>query len=105
MSAHASACHLGFDEGLIAWGLDASVVPALSGLDGAWDSVLRVVVTVALSSWDVDEVVPGVNPWRHLLGAVVFISLCGVAASLTAVLVGPTAPGASGCRSVTRSFV
>lgn len=36
---------------------------------------LRVVATVALSWWAVDEIVRGVNPWRRLLGTVVFAGL------------------------------
>ncbi len=59
---------------LIVW-IAASVVLALSDPDGTWGVSLRVVATVALSWWAVDEVIRGVNPWRRLLGAVVFAGL------------------------------
>ena len=59
---------------LIVW-IAASVVLALSDPDGTWRLALRVVATVALSWWAVDEVIRGVNPWRRLLGAVVFAGL------------------------------
>lgn len=59
---------------LVVW-MAASVVRALSGLDGAWGLALRVVAMVALGWWAVDEVVRGVNPWRRLLGAVVLAGL------------------------------
>jgi hypothetical protein len=59
---------------LIVW-IAASVVLALSDPDGVWGLVLRVAATVALSWWAVDEVVRGVNPWRRLLGVVVFAGL------------------------------
>jgi hypothetical protein len=59
---------------LIVW-IAASVVLALSDPDGAWGLSLRVVATVALGWWAVDEVVRGVNPWRRVLGVVVFASL------------------------------
>jgi hypothetical protein len=59
---------------LVVW-MAASVLRALSDPDGAWGLALRVVATVALSWWAVDEVVRGVNPWRRLLGAVVFAGL------------------------------
>jgi hypothetical protein len=62
------------NKALIAW-LAASVVLVLSDPDGAWGLALRVVAIVALSWWAVDEVVRGVNPWRRLLGAVVFAGL------------------------------
>jgi hypothetical protein len=63
---------------LVVW-LVASAARALSGLDGAWGTALRVVATLALGWWAVDEIARGVNPWRRLLGAVV---LAGLAASL-----------------------
>ena len=56
---------------LIVW-MVASVVSGLLDAEGAWGRGLRVVATVALTWWAVDEVVRGVNPWRRLLGAVVF---------------------------------
>jgi hypothetical protein len=59
---------------LVVW-MAASAVRSLSDADGAWGLTLRVVATVALSWWAVDEVVRGVNPWRRLLGAVVFAGL------------------------------
>ena len=59
---------------LIVW-IAASVVLALSNPDGAWGLALRVVATVALSLWAVDEIVRGVNPWRRLLGVIVFAGL------------------------------
>jgi hypothetical protein len=58
----------------IVW-IAASVVLALSDPDGTWGLSLRVVATVALSWWAVDEIVRGVNPWRRLLGVVVFAGL------------------------------
>ena len=63
---------------LIVW-IAASVVLALSDPDGTWGLALGVVATVALSWWAVDEIVRGVNPWRRLLGTVVF---AGVVVSL-----------------------
>jgi hypothetical protein len=59
---------------LIVW-IAASVELALSGPGGTWRLSLRVVATVALSWWAIDEVLRGVNPWRRLLGAVVFTGL------------------------------
>jgi hypothetical protein len=59
---------------LIVW-IAASVVLALSDPGGTWGLALRVAATVALSWWAVDEIVRGVNPWRRLLGAVVFAYL------------------------------
>lgn len=59
---------------LAVW-LAASVVRALSGADGAWGLALRVVATVALGWWAVDEVARGVNPWRRVLGTVVLAGL------------------------------
>jgi hypothetical protein len=59
---------------LIMW-IAASVVLALSDPNGAWGLSLGVVATVALGWWAVDEVVRGVNPWRRLLGVVVFAGL------------------------------
>jgi hypothetical protein len=53
----------------------ASVVLALSDPNGAWGLSLRVVATVALGWWAGDEVIRGVNPWRRLLGVVVFAGL------------------------------
>jgi hypothetical protein len=63
---------------LIVW-MAVSVVLALSDPDGRWGLALRVVATVALSWWAVDEIARGVNPWRRLLGTVV---LAGVMVSL-----------------------
>jgi hypothetical protein len=48
---------------LIVW-IAASVVLALSGPDGEWGLSLRVVATVALSWWAVDEVLGGLSV-RH----------------------------------------
>jgi hypothetical protein len=62
------------NKALIAW-MAASVVLVLADPDGTWGLGLRVVATVALSWWAVDEVVRGVNPWRRLLGAVVLAGL------------------------------
>ena len=59
---------------LIVW-IVTSVVLALSDPDGTWGLALRVVAMVALGWWAVDEIVRGVNPWRRLLGAVVFAGL------------------------------
>jgi hypothetical protein len=59
---------------LIVW-IAASVVLSLSDPGGAWGLALRVVATVSLSWWAVDEIVRGVNRWRRLLGAVVFVGL------------------------------
>jgi hypothetical protein len=59
---------------LVVW-MAASVVLALSEPDGAWGLALGVVAMVALGWWAVDEVVRGVNPWRRLLGTVVFAGL------------------------------
>jgi trehalose utilization protein len=53
----------------------ASVVLALSDPDGVWGRALRVVATVALSWWAGDEVVRRMNPWRRLLGTVVYAGL------------------------------
>jgi hypothetical protein len=39
---------------------------------GGTEHVLRVVADVALLVWAVDEVVRGVNPFRRILGVVVF---------------------------------
>lgn len=63
---------------LLVW-MAASVVRALLDPGGTWGLALRVAATVALGWWAADEVVRGVNPWRRLLGAVVF---AGLAASL-----------------------
>ena len=59
---------------LIVW-IVTSVVLALSDPDGTWGLALRVVAMVALGWWAVDEIVRGVNPWRRLLGTVVFAGL------------------------------
>lgn len=59
---------------LIVW-MVASVAWMVLDAEGAWGRGLRVVATVALSWWAVDEVVRGVNPWRRLLGAVVLAGL------------------------------
>jgi hypothetical protein len=63
---------------LVVW-LTATVAGALLDLDGRWGQALRVVATVALTWWAVDEIARGVNPWRRLLGAVV---LAGVVVGL-----------------------
>ena len=59
---------------LIVW-IVASVVRAVSDPDGMWGRALHVAATVASSWWAVDEIVRGVNPWRRLLGTVVFAGL------------------------------
>lgn len=59
---------------LVVW-IAASVALASSDPDGTWRLALRVVAMVALGWWAVDEVVRGVNPWRRLLGTVVFAGL------------------------------
>jgi hypothetical protein len=59
---------------LIVW-MAASVVRALLDPGGTWGLALRIMATAALSWWAADEVVRGVNPWRRLLGAVVFAGL------------------------------
>lgn len=86
---------------LIVW-MAASVVLALSDPDDAWGLALRVVATVALSWWAADEVVRGVNPWRRLLGTVVF---AGLVVSLVRCQQRwmVCRPWSMACRSVTRS--
>jgi hypothetical protein len=59
---------------LVVW-IAATVLRALSDPGGTWGLALRVVATVALSWWAVDEIVRGVNPWRRLLGTAVFAGL------------------------------
>lgn len=39
---------------------------------GATGTAVRVVGVAALTAWALDEIVRGVNPWRRLLGALVF---------------------------------
>lgn len=39
---------------------------------GTLGSAVRVVGVAALLAWALDEIVRGVNPWRRLLGALVF---------------------------------
>lgn len=63
---------------LVVW-LVASVVGALVDPGGGWGTAVRVVATIALGWWAVDEILRGVNPWRRLLGTVV---LAGLAWSL-----------------------
>ena len=88
---------------LIVW-MAASVVLALSDPDGTWGLALRGVATVALSWWAADEVVRGVNPWRRLLGTVVFAAL-RYRSSANGTARRSASPGASGYWSVTRSSV
>ena len=59
---------------LIVW-MAATIVLALSDPGGTWREALRGVATFALSWWAVDEILRGVNPWRRLLGTVVFAGL------------------------------
>ena len=59
---------------LIVW-VAASVVLALSDPRHVGSGAAGLVATVALSWWAVDEIVRGVNPWRRLLGTVVFAGL------------------------------
>jgi hypothetical protein len=51
----------------------ASAANWLAGPGGGWGTALRVIGTVALLFWAVDEIVRGVNPWRRILGAVVLV--------------------------------
>lgn len=62
------------NSALVVW-MAASVVLALSDPGGGWALSLRVVATVALSWWAVDEIVRGVYPRRRLPGTVVFAGL------------------------------
>jgi hypothetical protein len=55
--------------------LAASALLALLDPRGNWETALRVVATVALGWWSVDEIVRGVNPWRRVLGAIVLAGL------------------------------
>jgi hypothetical protein len=66
---------------LVLWFV-ASAVPALLGLDGGWGAVMSVVAVVALGWWAIDEMARGVNPWRRLLGAVVFAALVATRTTL-----------------------
>ncbi len=50
----------------------ATVVRVLIDPAGTIGTVVRVVGVVALLVWALDEIVRGVNPWRRLLGALVF---------------------------------
>lgn len=59
---------------LVLW-LVLTAVRVLLDLDGGWGMALRVVATLALGWWAVDEIVRGVNPWRRTLGAVVLAGL------------------------------
>jgi hypothetical protein len=59
---------------LAVW-LGATVVGAVFDPGGGWGTAVRVVGTTALGWWAVDEVLRGVNPWRRLLGTVVFTGL------------------------------
>jgi hypothetical protein len=59
--------------------LAAGAAGALLDPSGGWHTALRLVATLGLGWWAVDEIARGVNPWRHLLGAVV---LAGLVASL-----------------------
>lgn len=63
---------------LVVW-LVVSTARVLLGLGGGWGVALRVVATLALGWWAVDEIGRGANPWRRMLGAVV---LAGLVASL-----------------------
>jgi hypothetical protein len=63
---------------LVVW-LVASAARALLDLGDGWRTALRVVATLALGWWAVDEIGRGVNPWRRALGTVV---LAGLIASL-----------------------
>lgn len=59
---------------LVVW-IVAGVLRAVFDPAGGWGTALRVVATLALGWWAVDEVVRGVNPWRRLLGTVVLAGL------------------------------
>jgi hypothetical protein len=63
---------------LVVW-LVASTAQALLQPGGGWRTASRVVATLALGWWALDEIARGVNPWRRMLGAVV---LAGLLASL-----------------------
>ena len=43
---------------------------------GAAGTLVRMVGTVSLVVWAIDEILRGVNPWRRLLGAAVLSWLC-----------------------------
>lgn len=59
---------------LVAW-LVVSTARMSLDLDGGWDVASRVLATLALAWWAVDEIGRGVNPWRRTLGAVVLAAL------------------------------
>jgi len=63
---------------LVVW-IVAGAARAVLDPAGGWATALRVVATLALGWWAVDEIARGVNPWRRLLGAVV---LAGLGAAL-----------------------
>lgn len=50
----------------------ATAVRVLLDPTGAIGTAVRVVGVAALLAWALDEIVRGVNPWRRLLGVVVF---------------------------------
>ena len=59
--------------------LVATVVHHAFSIRGNTGTGLTIVSTVALAVWSADELLRGVNPFRRLLGAVVFV---GIVASL-----------------------
>lgn len=59
---------------LLTW-LLASAVMSLGHPEGRLHDVVAVLASLALALWAVDEVLRGVNPFRRILGAVVFIWL------------------------------
>lgn len=61
--------------------IGATAVRLLFDPSGTLGTTVRVVAVIALLAWALDEIVRGVNPWRRLLGALVF------AAQITVVVV------------------
>jgi hypothetical protein len=57
-------------------GVDRDVRRQLVGEPaGRWGTALDMTGTVALAFWAIDEIFRGVNPWRRILGAGVFVFL------------------------------
>ncbi len=50
----------------------ATVIRVVVDPTGTIGTAVRVVGVVALLAWALDEIVRGVNPWRRLLGVLVF---------------------------------
>lgn len=59
---------------LVVW-LVATAARVVLEPGGGWGVALRVVATLALGWWAVDEIGRGVNPWRRMLGSVVLAGL------------------------------